>query len=133
MASNPWGNIGSLRNTGVEFTLNTDNIEYKGFSWRTNAVLSLNRNKVTALDTATGTLPKTLQIGSETATVTNTVVGQPIGQFWGYKVIGRFDKPEDFYYKDADGNVKQVAIPEGSKIAENGTWIGDYIFEDLQR
>ena len=131
VASNPWGNIGSLRNTGVEFTLNTDNIESKGFSWRTNAVLSLNRNKVVSLDTATGTLPKTLQIGSETATVTNTVVGQPIGQFWGYKVIGRFDKPEDFYYKDKDGNVKQVAIPEGSKIAQSGTWIGDYIFEDI--
>ena len=131
VASNPWGNIGSLRNTGVEFTLNTDNIEAKGFSWRTNAVLSLNRNKVVSLDTATGTLPKTLQIGSETATVTNTVVGQPIGQFWGYKVIGRFDKPEDFYYKDKDGNVKQVAIPEGSKIAQSGTWIGDYIFEDI--
>ena len=131
VASNPWGNIGSLRNTGLEFTLNTDNIEAKGFSWRTNAVLSLNRNKVVSLDTATGTLPKTLQIGSETATVTNTIVGQPIGQFWGYKVIGRFDKPEDFYYKDKDGNVKQVAIPEGSKIAENGTWIGDYKFADL--
>ena len=131
VASNPWGNIGSLRNTGLEFTLNTDNIEAKGFSWRTNAVLSLNRNKVVSLDTATGTLPKTLQIGSETATVTNTIVGQPIGQFWGYKVIGRFDKPEDFYYKDKDGNVKQVAIPEGSKIAENGTWLGDYIFADL--
>lgn len=40
VASNPWGNIGSLRNTGVEFTLNTDNIESKGFSWRTNAVLT---------------------------------------------------------------------------------------------
>ncbi len=131
VASNPWGNIGSLRNTGVEFTLNTDNIESKGFSWRTNAVLSLNRNKVVSLDTATGTLPKTLQIGSETATVTNTIVGQPIGQFWGYKVIGRFDKPEDFYYKDENGNVKQVAIPEGSKIAESGTWIGDYKFADL--
>ena len=130
VASNPWGNIGSLRNTGVELTLNTDNIEAKGFSWRSNAVLSLNRNKVVSLDTTTGSLPQQLQIGSETATVTNTIVGQPIGQFWGYKVIGRFDKPEDFYYKDKDGNVKQVAIPEGSKIAQSGTWIGDYIFED---
>ena len=131
VASNPWGNIGSLRNTGLELTLNTDNIETHGFSWRSNVVFSLNRNKVVSLDTATGTLPKTLQIGSETATVTNTVVGQPIGQFWGYKVIGRFDNPEDFYYKDADGNVKQVAIPEGSSISESGTWLGDYIFADL--
>lgn len=130
-ASNPWGNVGSLRNTGFEFTLNTVNIDYKGFQWRSNAVMSINRNKVLSLDTETGTLPQTLQIGSETATVTNTVVGQPIGQFWGYKVIGRFDSPEDFYYKDADGNVKQVALPEGSTIGKNDTWLGDYIFADL--
>ena len=131
VASNPWGNVGSLRNTGFEFTINTLNIDYKGFSWRTNAVLSLNRNKVLSLDTETGTLPQTLQIGSETATVTNTVVGEPIGQFWGYKVIGRFDTAEDFYYTDADGNVQAVAIPEGSTISESGTWIGDYIFADI--
>jgi len=130
-ASNPWGNIGSLRNTGFEFTLNTVNIDKGGFQWRTNAVLSLNRNKVLSLDTSTGTLPKSLQIGSETATVTNTVIGEPIGQFWGYKVIGRFDTPEDFYYKDADGNVQQVALPEGVAIGENGAWLGDYIFADL--
>lgn len=131
VASNPWGNIGSLRNTGIELTLNTHNIVKKDFQWSSNVVFSLNRNKVTSLDTATGTLPKTLQIGSETATVTNTVVGQPIGQFWGWKVIGRFDDPTDFYYKDADGNVKAVAIPEGSTISESGTWLGDYIYEDL--
>ena len=131
VASNPWGNIGSLRNTGIELTLNTHNIKGKNFNWTSNIVFSLNRNKVTELDTATGTLPKTLQIGSETATVTNTVVGQPIGQFWGYKVIGRFNNPEDFYYKDANGNVQQVAIPEGSSISESGTWLGDYIFEDI--
>jgi len=131
VASNPWGNIGSLRNTGFEFTLNTVNIDNGKFSWRTNAVLSLNRNKVTSLDTETGTLPKTLQIGDDTKTVTNTVVGQPIGQFWGYKVIGRFDSPEDFYYKDANGNVKQVALPEGVSIGKNGAWLGDYIFADI--
>jgi len=131
MATNPWINVGSLRNTGFEFTLNTVNIDKGDFQWRTNAVLTLNRNKVLSLDTETGTLPQTLQVGSETATVTNSVVGQPIGQFWGYKVIGRFDSPEDFYYKDADGNVHQVAIPEGKTISDGGVWLGDYIFADL--
>ncbi len=134
-ASNPWGNIGSLRNTGVEITLNTQNIVKKDFSWSSNFVFSLNRNKVVSLDSETGTLPQTLQIGSETAVVTNTVVGHPIGQFWGHKVIGRFNSPEDFYYKDADGNVKPVALPEGASIATSptsgGVFIGDYIFEDL--
>ena len=135
VATNPWGNVGSLRNTGVEVTVNTSNIETKDFQWRSNIVFSLNRNKVTQLDTTTGTLPQTLQIGSETATVTNTVVGEPIGQFWGYKVIGRFDKPEDFYYKDASGNIQPVALPEGASIATSptsgGVFIGDYIFEDI--
>ena len=134
-ASNPWGNIGSLRNTGVELTINTVNIENKDFSWRSNIVFSLNRNKVVELDSESGSLPQTLQIGSDVATVTNTVVGKPIGQFWGYKVIGRFDKPEDFYYKDADGNIKQVAMPKGSSIASSptsgGIFIGDYIYADI--
>ena len=134
-ASNPWGNIGSLRNTGIEMTLNTVNIENKNFQWRSNIVFSLNRNKVLSLDSDSGSLPQTLQIGSDVATVTNTVVDKPIGQFWGYKVIGRFDKPEDFYYKDADGNVKAVALPKGASIATSptsgGVFIGDYIYEDL--
>ncbi|MGI6232348.1 MAG: SusC/RagA family TonB-linked outer membrane protein [Prevotella sp.] len=130
-ASNPWANVGSLRNTGVEMTLNTVNIKNRNFQWTSNVVFSLNRNKILSLDTETGTLPQTLQIGSETTTVTNSVVGHPIGMFWGYKVIGRFDNPEDFYYKDADGNVHQVALPTGSTISEDGTWLGDYRFADL--
>jgi TonB-linked SusC/RagA family outer membrane protein len=130
-ASNPWANVGSLENKGIELTLNTVNLDRKGFSWRSNFVFSLNRNKVLSLDTESASIEKTFSVGSETNTVTRTVVGQPIGQFWGYKVIGRFDKAEDFYYKDASGNVKQVAIPEGSSIEEGKTWIGDYIFADL--
>ena len=134
-ASNPWGNVGSLRNTGFEVTVNTVNIENRDFTWRSNIVFSLNRNKVMSLDSETGSLPEQMQIGSETATVTNTVVGQPIGQFWGYKVIGRFDKPEDFYYKDANGNVLPVTLPEGASIATSptsgGVFIGDYIYEDI--
>lgn len=130
-AANPWGNVGSLRNTGIEFTINSININKKKFQWSSNFVFSLNRNKVLSLDTETGTLPQTFQVGSETATVTNTVVGQPMAQFWGYKVIGRFDKPEDFYYKDAQGNVKQVALPTGCSIGKSGSWLGDYRFADL--
>ena len=134
-ASNPWGNIGSLRNTGIEVTLNTVNIENKNFQWRSNFVFSLNRNKVLSLDSDSGSLPQTLQIGSDVATVTNTVVDKPIGQFWGYKVIGRFDKPEDFYYRDANGNIQPVALPKGASMATSptsgGVFIGDYIYEDL--
>ncbi|MCC8119591.1 MAG: TonB-dependent receptor [Bacteroidales bacterium] len=130
-ASNPWGNVGSIENKGFEFTLNTTNIVNRDFQWNTNIVFSLNRNKVKSLDTESGTIEKTYQPSSTNYIVTKTVVGEPIGQFWGYKVIGRFDSAEDLYYKDANGNVCQVAIPEGNTIAQSSTWIGDYIFEDI--
>lgn len=130
-ASNPWGNVGSLENKGIELTLNTTNITNKDFQWTSNLVFSLNRNKVLELDTDNSSIEKTYQPSSTNYIVTKTTVGQPIGQFWGYKVIGRFNDATDFYYKDAEGNVKPVALPEGNTIAKNSTWIGDYIFEDI--
>lgn len=130
-ASNPWGNVGSMSNQGVEMTLNTVNIDTGDFQWRSSFTFSLNRNKVIRLDTESASIDKTFQIGSDVLTVTRTVEGKPVGQLYGYKVIGRFDKAEDFYYKDKNGVVKPVAIPEGSSISESGTWIGDYIFADI--
>ena len=130
-ASNPWRNIGKLENKGIELTLNTVNIDKKNFQWRTNLVFSLNRGKVLEMDTESSSIEKTYRVGDDNSIVTKTVVGKPVGQFWGYKVIGRFDKAEDFYYKDANGNVKPVALPTNVTINESGAWIGDYIFADL--
>lgn len=130
-ASNPWQNIGSLSNKGFEITINTTNIANSEFRWLTNLVFSLNRNRVLSLDTETATLERSFQPSSTNFIVTKTVVGQPIAQFYGYKVIGRFDKPTDFYYHDAQGNLRPVAIPEGNTIDPSSTWLGDYIYEDL--
>jgi TonB-linked SusC/RagA family outer membrane protein len=126
----PTYNIGSLENKGLEFTVNTKNIKGKDFSWNSNVVFSLNRNKVLKLNTETGVYNQTLQQGSDITTVTRTVAGQSIGQFYGYEVIGRFEKATDFYYKNAQGVVTPTALPTGMKIAENSVWIGDYIFKD---
>lgn len=132
-ASAPWANIGSLENKGLELTLNTVNIDKAGFQWRSNFVFSMNRNKVLSLDTESSIINKTIQSGSDITPVTHTAVGQPIGQFYGYKVIGRFEKATDFYYKDADGAIQPTALPTGMSIGENGVWIGDYIFEDINK
>ncbi|MNQ31497.1 TonB dependent receptor [compost metagenome] len=129
--SAPWVNIGSLENKGLELTLNTLNMDRKDFTWRSNFNMSMNRSKVLALNTETGILNKSLQQGSDVTIVTRTAVDQAIGQFYGYKVIGRFEKATDFYYKDAAGVVKPTALPEGMAIGENGVWIGDYIFKDI--
>jgi TonB-dependent starch-binding outer membrane protein SusC len=129
--SAPWVNIGSLENRGIELTLNTVNIDKGAFRWRSNFVFSKNQNKVVTLDTETSIINRTLQQGSDITVVTRTAVGQPIGQFYGYQVIGRFETATDFYYKNSAGKVVPVALPEGMQIGENSAWIGDYIFKDV--
>jgi len=128
--SAPWVNIGSLENKGVEFTLNTVNVDKGGFQWRSSFVFSLNRNKVLSLNTDSGTLEEDITEGSKSTIVTQTSVDEPIGQFYGYEVIGRFEKATDFYYKDEEGNICEVALPKGETIDEGSVWIGDYIFKD---
>lgn len=81
--SNPWQNIGSLENKGIELTLNTTNITNKDFQWTTNVVFSLNRNNVRELDTETATLVRTMQPASTNWNITMTKEGQPVGQFTG--------------------------------------------------
>jgi len=129
----PWKNIGSLENKGLELTLNTVNIDKKGFQWKSSFIYSMNRNKVKELDTATSLIDKTNQSGSAITIITRTAVGEPIGQFYGYKCIGRFEKATDFYYKNEKGEVTPVALPEGMSIGKNSVWIGDYIFEDIYK
>jgi TonB-linked SusC/RagA family outer membrane protein len=129
----PWMNIGSLENKGFELSVNTVNFDSKDFTWRSNFVFSLNRNKVLALDTETSVIDKTIQQGSDVAPVTRTSVGHPVGEMYGYKVIGRFEKATDFYYLDTQGNVVPTALPKNMTIEENGAWIGDYIFEDVNK
>jgi len=138
--SAPWVNSGAIRNTGVEFTLNTVNISNKDWQWRTGATLSINRNKLTALNSEGSTISGTIGTG----TYTLSEVGGPVGRFYGYKVIGMFTKESDFYQKnqqgefllDANGNRVPVARPvdtEGNlhPIAQNSVWVGDYIYEDI--
>lgn len=133
--SAPWVNVGAMENKGFEFTLNTVNISNKHLTWKSGITFSLNRNEVTALYTETAGLTGVIN-GN---TYTYTTVGNPVGQFYGYKVKGMFLKEDDFYAKDKngdylldkDGNRKFVALPTGKSVKENEIWYGDYIWEDL--
>ncbi|HSD07128.1 TonB-dependent receptor [Flavobacterium sp.] len=131
--SAPWYNIGSLENKGFELSLNTINFKTSEFTWTSNIVFSMNKNKVLSLNSESGHYDGTIQEGSDVTVVTRTAVGHPISQFYGYKVIGRFEKATDFYYKDGSGNVVPTALPKGMAIGENGVWIGDYMFDDANK
>ncbi len=48
--STQWQNIGKVRNSGFEFSINTENVRSKSFTWNTSFNVSANRNEVLELD-----------------------------------------------------------------------------------
>jgi len=106
-------NLGNVRNRGWEFSLNSKNTQGI-LKWETDFNISFNRNKV-------------LDIGSKQRIITGvagaggtniTMVGQPMGLFYGYVSEGLFMTQEELQryphingqvvgtvrYKDVDGN-----------------------------
>lgn len=84
-------NIGSLRNRGLEISLNTRNID-KEFKWNTNFNISFNRNKITSLAAPI----QSQYLGSVRE-------GQPIGIFYGRKYAGVDPANGDALYYTAEG------------------------------
>ncbi|SEK77368.1 SusC/RagA family TonB-linked outer membrane protein [Parapedobacter koreensis] len=132
----PWVNLGSLQNRGIEFTLATTNFQRDNFRWHTNLVFSLNRNKVLAINTQTGIDSRTIESSTygvnDSPVINQTIVGQPIGQFYGYQIVGRFEQATDFYYKDEAGDIHRIPVMFDLPIDEQtGVWVGDYIYRDV--
>jgi len=124
----PWVNVGEMTNKGMDFTLNTVNIDQSGgLYWKTGLTASYSRNKVTRLYTEESVI-----LGGNT---TLTQTGQPIGQFYGYKIIGMFKEAADFYHADGTPVARPVMPgsnpPRPTAIEPNGIWVGDFIFADL--
>jgi TonB-linked SusC/RagA family outer membrane protein len=78
-----WNNIGKVNNQGIEFELTTTNIDSKGFTWKTTANLSTNKN--TLLDYGGRSYQDNFGERSE---VYRAIVGQPSIQYFGYKSDG---------------------------------------------
>lgn len=138
----PWVNVGGLNNKGLEFTLNTVNIQNRDWTWRSGITLSINRNKITKLTSDEAEI-----FGKVGDTVyTRSMIGNPVGEFFGYNVIGMFTCEADFYKRDKNGEFLldengakiPVARPSDSDgnlypIGPDSVWVGDYIFEDVNK
>ncbi|WP_184545180.1 SusC/RagA family TonB-linked outer membrane protein [Mucilaginibacter sp. FT3.2] len=79
-------NVGSVSNKGIELALNTDNIKGETFSWKTNIVFALNRNKVLNLGQGIQSYFPVAATGQLSPVIVK--VGLPVGTFWGYNTNG---------------------------------------------
>ncbi|MCX8534050.1 SusC/RagA family TonB-linked outer membrane protein [Chryseobacterium luquanense] len=93
--SRQYQNIGSLRNQGLEFTLNTVNFKSEKFRWSTDFNISFNKSKVMSLED--GQTNRTFSVGgNRTGSVTYyATVGEQLGDMYGYVYQGVYTT-EDF-------------------------------------
>lgn len=118
-------NIGSIRNQGVEITLNTHNVKTTDFNWFTNLSWSMNRNKVLQLGVNDEDIFPGPYQGGEISVLR---VGEPVGAFWGKVRQGTWGENEAAQaakYERLPGDLKYKDLNSDGKINnEDETIIG---------
>lgn len=110
-------NIGSTRNKGIEFTLNTRNIQRKNFSWTTDFSLSANKEQIIELYN-----------GNKDDIGNLWFIGYPIDVYYNYKKIGIWQNTEEDLAEMEKFNNKGANFKPGSIKIEDTN--GDYKITD---
>ncbi|BCS85368.1 SusC/RagA family TonB-linked outer membrane protein [Prevotella herbatica] len=93
-------NLASVRNQGVEVTINSTNIRTKEFAWTTDFNIAFNKNKVLKLYGGDNANNYMIQ-DYDSRMLFYIAEGQPLGQFYGYKADGVYTT--DDFTQNADG------------------------------
>lgn len=106
----PFANVGSVRNRGVEVSLNWRHV-YKEWKYSLGLNGSYNQNTMTEIGNEEGVLPGATW--AVAGMVTRAEEGLPIGYFWGYQTDGIFqNQAEVFQHIGRTGEVLQPrAVP----------------------
>lgn len=108
------GNQATFQNQGYEFLVTWKDDINKDWSYSISANAGINENKVLAV--STGANPIYQQVGTTGSNNfnTRTIVGQPIGEFFGYQVTGIFQSAADVQaYQSKSGAVIQPNAQPG--------------------
>ena len=124
----PSGNYGTIRNTGIEISLNTHPLVGK-FEWDSDFQISFNKNKLVALNDGTGnaTLKGWGQWGDQEPQVSQTEVGGSLFSFYGYVCDGYYTSKEDI-----ENSPTPLHPGVDGIYSKNSTvWVGDIKYKDL--
>lgn len=104
------GNFGSVRNSGVEITLNTVNVQTENFKWTTNINYAKNKNEILSLDGDLDSFIPSEPNGRTRHQIYK--VGQPVDAIFAYEVEGLWQ------------------VDEAAEAATYGRFPGEYKFKD---
>ncbi|MBE0651770.1 MAG: TonB-dependent receptor [Bacteroidales bacterium] len=113
-SSGVWGNFANILNKGLELTVGWQQ-KVGAFNFNINVNGSYNQNVVKSISAAGASYYDAGDGSNNITPITRTTVGQPIGEFFGYKVIGVFQNQAQI---DATPHLQ-------------GTVPGDLIFADI--
>jgi TonB-linked SusC/RagA family outer membrane protein len=85
-------NRGEIRNQGIEVSVTTQNVQSEAFSWETSLNVASNYNEVLDLG-GTGPLIRGNLNAGRPSHITQE--GEPLGQFYGWKIEGLYDSQEE--------------------------------------
>ena len=108
----PVTNVGSVRNSGLEFAATWRGALSKNFTYSASFNFASIKNKVTSLGMG-GSLSGASVFNKGNAT--NTMVGYPIGMFWGYETSGLIQTQEQL---------------TAARVKQPSAQLGDVIFTD---
>jgi iron complex outermembrane receptor protein len=114
-------NVGKIKNTGIEVTLNATPVSTHGFTWNTSLNVAHNKNEVVSLSNnkfpALTSIPTAYLGGKGQTNIWSQVVmeGQPIGTFSLWHYMGKNDAGTSTYLK-ADGKTVIATQPATSDL-----------------
>ncbi len=142
---NATANVGALRNTGFEISSEFNSARNSKFGYTVRVNVGRSNNEVLRLATEGGVIESNQQdayTGGFTSAITR--VGDPIGAFYGFKVLGIFQDSNavkaaptqpsavagDFQFADINGrddNGDLTGLPDGKIDGDDRTIIGSYL------
>ncbi|MDY3848891.1 MAG: TonB-dependent receptor [Prevotella sp.] len=121
----PYGNYGTIRNSGVEISLNTHPLVGK-FEWDSDFQISFNKNKLISLSDGSSTA-QIIGYGQWSDVVSLTREGESLFNFYGYVCDGIYQSLEDI-----ETSAKPEKYPSNGVFSKSSTvYVGDIKYKDL--
>ncbi|MGO4822656.1 MULTISPECIES: SusC/RagA family TonB-linked outer membrane protein [unclassified Flavobacterium] len=122
--SAPYSNLGTMSNKGYDITLGYNTKGNSGFNWSSSLVFSHYVNKLVDIQNGIILTQQVNTNGYQPVVATNTVVGKPIGMFYGYIAEGLFNDM-------ATLNAAPLQFGQTVGTGAGQTYLGDVKYKDV--
>ncbi len=120
----PYSNLGVVQNKGYDLTVGYNTKSTGNFSWSSNLVFSHYKNELLEIEDGVVLTQNVNTNGFQPVVVTNTLVGQPIGMFYGFVTDGIFNDLTTL-------NNAPIQFGQTVGTAPGQTYLGDVKYVDI--